>query len=426
MPRNRKFVVRVSLGALALSVLFAVALYYGVAEFRQRYPNQGVFSGARLRDSAAILLGTDVALSRYEPRPMLVVKREAVTRASYPAIDVHFHLESLPESVTPERLVQAMDAAGIDKVVNLGGLPGMFEHFASTFRDRYPDRFILFVKPDLGALGHEGGLAEQMEWLEKAVRLGARGVKLSKSFGMGQRDSHGNLIPVDDPRLDPIWELAGRLGMPVLIHTSEPAAFFEPPDFSNERYEELVAHAQFSRFGKSPSRDELMAQRERLLARHPQTHFIGAHVGMNEDDLGYAAQLLDRYPNYYVDIAAVVHALGRQPYTARRFFIRYQDRILFGTDGGFGLKADGDGWTPERLFRSYVEFLETDNEYLEYPLADIARQGRWRIYGLDLPAEVLEKIYVRNAERLIPTEAAIVERLAKTPAALNLPPTEPD
>jgi predicted TIM-barrel fold metal-dependent hydrolase len=400
------------LGATVLTLLSAIALYWSISKFNRRFPDQDIFSLARLRDSIGILLGTDVALSRYEPRPTLVLQRKAVTRASYPAIDVHFHLESLDPSITPERLVQAMDAAGIDKVVNLGGLPGVFERLASTFRDRYPNRFIMFVKPDLGALRTDGDFAAQVQWVERAIRMGARGLKFSKSFGMGQRDPSGKIIPVDDPRLDPIWELAAKTGIPVLIHTGEPAAFFDPPDLHNERYEELVTFPQYRRYGKPPSRDELMAQRERLLARHPHTNFIGAHVGMNEDDLGYASQLLDRYPNYYIDIAAVVHALGRQPYTARRFFIRYQDRILFGTDGGYGLVSDGDGWTPERYFRTYVEFLETDNEYFEYPLADIAKQGRWRVYGLDLPPDVLEKIYVRNAERLIPTEAAIAERLA--------------
>ena len=157
--------------------------------------------------------------------------------------------------------------------------------------------------------------------------------------------------------------------------------------------------------------EELFAQRERLLARHPRTNFIGAHFGMQEDDLTQVAALLDRFPNYFVDTAAVVHALGRQPVTARKFFLRYQDRILFGSDGGYGLVADGPGWTPERLFRSYIEFFETSNEYVEYPLWGTYNQGRWRIYGLDLPGEVLEKIYVSNAARLIPSREDVAQRL---------------
>jgi predicted TIM-barrel fold metal-dependent hydrolase len=419
MPRSRTFVAGVLLGASVLTVIGAGALYWSVTEFRRRFPDQDIFNTARLHDSVAILLGKDVALSRFQPRPMLVVQRQTVTRAAYPAIDVHFHLESLDPSITPERLVQAMDAAGIDKVVNLGGLPGVFEELASKFRARYPERFIMFVKPDLAGLRADDNFQKQLQWVEKAIGMGARGIKFSKSFGMGQRDASGKIIPVDDPRLDPLWDLAARAGMPVLIHTGEPAAFFARPDVHNERFEELAMLPQFRHYGKPPTREDLMSQRERLLARHPHTNFIGAHVGMNEDDLGYASYLLDKYPNYYVDIAAVVHALGRQPYTARRFFIRYQDRILFGTDGGYGLVKEGAGWTPERYFRSYLEFLETENEYFEYPLADVSKQGRWRVYGLHLPPEVLEKIYVRNAERLIPTEDAIAARLAISPSPAN-------
>ncbi len=286
-----------------------------------------------------------------------------------------------------------MDAAGIAQVVNLGGTPGEFERFTSTFAKRYPDRFIMFVKPNFGAaLQRKDGVAEQVKWVERAATMGARGIKVSKSLGMGQRDSDGRIAPVDDPRLDPIWAKAGELGMPVLIHTSDTPAFFKAPDGRNERYEEIIGNPAWSRYGKSPSHEELLAQRDRVIARHPGTIFIGAHMGMSEDNLAEVAARLDRYPNYYVDMAAVVHALGRQPVTARRFFIKYQDRILFSTDGGYGLVKQEPGWTAERLFRSYIEFLETANEYVEYPMWGAHSQGRWRIYGLDLPDEVLEKI----------------------------------
>jgi len=402
--------------ALAVVVLVATAAL-GAREFSQRYPNQGILSLERIGDGAAILLGTDIRLGRYQPEPVLVVPRESVTRAPYPVIDIHWHLESQIPAITPERLVQAMDAAGVAKIADLGGLPQLFKLAASTFAARYPDRFILFVKPDMAAAvsdpnGLESGVAAQVRWIEEAAALGAQGMKISKSLGMGQFDREGRLLAVDDPRLDPLWAKAGQLGMPVLIHTADTEAFFHPADARNERYEEMLGNPEWSRYGKLPSRDELFAQRERLLVRHPGTNFIGAHMGMQEDDLAKVGALLDRYPNYFVDIAAVVHALGRQPVTARSFFIRYQDRIVFGTDGGYGLVAQQPGWTPERLFQSYFEFLETSNEYVEYPMWGAHNQGRWRIYGLDLPAEVLEKIYVRNAERLIPTREAVAQRLA--------------
>lgn len=401
------------LGIPAVAMVLA-AIIAGWSLFTHRYPNQAVFSASRLGDSATILLGTDVRLTQFHPGTFLKVKRDKVDRAAFPVVDIHFHLESLPPDVTPERLVQAMDAVGVKQIVNLGGLPGMFEHFAEAFYKKYPDRIIMFVKPEVAAIAKEGGIQEQVEFLRKAARMGARGLKLSKSLGLGHRDASGKLVTVDDPRLDPIWTEAGRLGLPVLIHTADPTAFFEKPDKNNERYQELLQNPQWSYYGRPgyPTKEQLMQQRERLLARHPNVNFIGAHLGMDEDDLDAAAKLLDKYPNYNVDMSSTVHAIGRQPYSARRFFLKYQDRILFGTDGGFALQARGNGWTPERMFRSYFEFVETDNEYIEYPLADITHQGNWKVYGIDLPDEVLEKIYFRNAERLLPTEAAVKERLA--------------
>lgn len=406
---------RALLGLIAVTLLAGLAL--GAREFRQKYPYQGLFDAERIGDAAAILLGKDIRLGRYQPEPVLAVEREEVSRASHPVIDVHWHLESQTADITPERLVAAMDAAGVARIVDLGGLPKEFKQAAATFVARYPDRFVLFVKPDFAAAAHdargyEAGIAEQVRWIDEAARLGAQGIKISKSLGMGQVDDEGRLLAIDDPRLDPLWNRAGELGLPVLIHTGDPEAFFRKPDGRNERFEEILANPKWARYGKPPSLEELFAQRERLVARHPRTVFIGAHFGMHEDTLAQAGVLLDRFPNYYVDTAAVVHALGRQPVTAREFFIRYQDRIVFGTDGGYGLVAQGPGWTPERLFRSYFEFLETDNEYMEYPMWGAQNQGRWRIYGLGLPDEVLAKIYSGNAERLIPSRETVAQRLA--------------
>lgn len=399
-----------------LGVVIAVlaALAMGVHLFNVRYPNQAVFDRARLADSIAILFGTDARLTKFNPEPFLKIERASIERAAYPAIDIHFHLESLPPDVTPEVLIKGMDAAGIAKVTNLGGLPGMFEQFAETFRDKYPDRIILFVKPDIAAIAHEGGIAEQVEWIRKAARMGAQGMKFNKSLGLGHRDATGKLVHVDDPRLDPIWEEAARLGFPIVLHIADNIAFFEKPDINNERYTELVQNPQWSYYGRPgfPTFEELMKERETLLQRHPNTIIIGAHMGCNEDDLAYVGYMLDKYPNYYVDMSSVVQGLGRQPINARKFFIKYQDRILFGSDGGFMLASGGDGWTTERMFRSYEEFLETDNEYIKIPLADITHQGYWRVYGLKLPPEVLEKLYVRNAEKLIPTRETVLARLA--------------
>ncbi len=396
-------------------VVAALATTLGLGWFvlNQRYPNQALFDAGHWQDGLAIVLGKDIRLSKYQPEPLLKVSRETVKRAAYPAVDAHFHLESLPPEITAERLVAAMDVAGIAKVVHLGSLPNNLEQYVRKFRDPYPDRFVMFARPDFNAaFGRDDGVQRQVDWIEVAARLGARGLKVQKSLGTFVKDSTGRLVGVDDPRLDPIWKKAGELGMPVLIHTGDPTAFFMAPDAHNERLEEMLEYPGWVQYGKGPAKDELIAQRDRLVARHPETNFIGAHMGSSEDDLARVADLLDRYPNYFVDMASVVHALGRQPGTAREFFIRYQDRILFGTDGGYALQTGGDGWTPERYFRSYIEFLETSNEYMEYPLWGINKQGRWRVYGLNLPPEVLEKIYFRNAERLIPSDEAMAERLA--------------
>jgi predicted TIM-barrel fold metal-dependent hydrolase len=409
---------------MLLALLAGVVLVetYAVYRFQKTYPRSDLFDASRYGASGAILLGKDATLSSFDPVPLIKLEHRDIEKAAVPVIDVHFHFESMPVGMPPARLVEAMDAAGVEQVVNLGGVEKLFEQFATQFRDAYPGRFILFVKPDPDALLKSDGVAREVAWLKRAASLGAQGIKENKSFGMGQRDASGKRIPVDDARLDPYWELAGKLRWPVLIHTGEPKSFWLPVDSHNERYQELLANPAWSVHGKpdTPPFEELMAQRERLLAKHPGTNFVGAHFGMNPDDLAYASQLLDKYPNYYLDMSSVVSELGRQPYSTRRFFIKYQDRILFGTDGGYGLE-DRSGWTPERLFRSYFEFLETENEYIEYPMQSVTKQGSWRVYGLGLPAEVLEKVYRGNALRLIPSVEEVRQRYAELEAAAPAP-----
>jgi predicted TIM-barrel fold metal-dependent hydrolase len=400
------------LAGLALAGVGVVAVTGVVYKLQKTYPRLDVYDAERWSDGVALLLGSEAALSRFDPVPTLKVDNRSVARARFPAIDVHFHLESLPPAVDADMLVKYMDETGIAQVVNLGGVESMFLDFKQRYYDKYPDRFIQFVKPDPNALMKPDGVAREIDWLKRAAALGARGVKENKSFGLGQRDEQGRRITVDDARLDPYWELSGKLGWPVLIHTGEPKSFWLPVDVHNERYQELLKHPEWSLEGKEvASFEDLMAQRERLIAKFPGTNFIGAHFGMNPDDLGYAASMLDRFPNYYVDMSSVVSELGRHPYSTREFFIKYQDRILFGTDGGYALYP-GSRTDAPAMYRSYFEFLETDNEYIEYPKASITKQGNWRVFGIDLPEEVLEKVYVTNAQRLIPSEADVKARLA--------------
>ena len=233
------------------------------------------------------------------------------------------------------------------------------------------------------------------------VTMGAQGLKVIKNLGLEIRDPSGNLVPIDAPRFDPIWDRAGELKIPVLMHLTDPTPFFYPVDRYNERYEELREFPSWSYFGPEfPKKETLLLQREHLLEKHPKTIFIFPHMADNPENLSYIGYLLDKYSNLYVDFSSRLPELGRQPYTARKFFIKYQDRILFGSDGGYGLDPKGS-WPAERYFRTYFEFLETSNEYFEYPLFGIQKQGGWRIYGIDLPDSVLEKIYYKNAEKIL-------------------------
>jgi predicted TIM-barrel fold metal-dependent hydrolase len=200
---------------------------------------------------------------------------------------------------------------------------------------------------------------------------------------------------VDDERLSPIWDAAGELDLPVLIHVADPVAFFDPIDETNERWEELGEHPDWAFTSPPfPSFMDIMNGFKNLVTRHDSTTFIGAHVGCYGENLGWVGQMLKDCPNYYIDISARLGELGRQPYTARKFFIEYQDRILFGSDMG----PDLDG------YRLYYRFLETDDEYFNYNTSDVPLQGRWNVCGLYLPDEVLKKVYSENARRVLKLE----------------------
>lgn len=387
----------VLLGSIVVGYLLVAYVFY----VRARFPDNLLLRPSRYVALLHILLGNTIPLTEYEPRPGLIVPQHEVMRARYPAIDVHFHLASMV-NISAEALVRVMDATGIAKVVNMDGLPREFDTFKKDFYDKYPDRFVMFARIELAELfASPDGVDQQVALFEKAVRSGAAGVKVTKGLGMGIKDASGTLVRVDDPRLDPIWTKAGELGIPVLLHVADATPFFDAVDRFNERYDELKEHSDWSAHGPGfPAKKDVLAQRDNVLGRHPGTIFIGAHVGMSLEDLAYASEVLSRFPNYYVDIASSLHELGRQPYTARDFFIKHQDRILFGTDGGFALDSPPE-WPAERFFRTYFRFLETRDEYFEYPLWGINKQGRWRIYGIGLPDDVLKKIYYQNAARIL-------------------------
>jgi predicted TIM-barrel fold metal-dependent hydrolase len=290
-------------------------------------------------------------------------------------------------------------------MVNLtGGTGAGLANSIKQFETAAPGRFLTFTEPSWSRLSERGFPEMQAAQIEAAKNAGARGLKVLKTLGLflRERGKEGPLVKVDDPRFDPMWDACGRLGLPVAIHVSDPQAFFLPTDRYNERYEELSNHPDWSFHGRDyPSNAEILEARNRVFARHPKTQFIVLHVGNNAEDLGYVSESLDRFKNTVVEIGARVGELGRQPRTARRFFDRYQDRILFGTDAvPRGVQTPQQVFGDE-LYEIYYRFLETEDEYFDYAPAPVPPQGRWRIYGLGLPEAILKQVYHDNAARVL-------------------------
>jgi predicted TIM-barrel fold metal-dependent hydrolase len=345
-------------------------------------------------------------LRDFHPRSMLHVPAHEVLRAKFPVIDVHQHVDDargIGDHIPPKRLIQIMDATNVKKIVILTGMWGdKLQKVIDELVKPYPDRFIVFTQIDFSKIGDANFSDEMVQQLDDAVSRGARGLKQLKDLGLQDRDTSGKLIAVDDPRLDPIWEECGRLGIPVAIHTTDPEAFFTPVDGNNERYDELMENPSWSFYGKGlPSKQEILAQRDRMFAKHPQTKFIALHMANWPENLDYVANLLDTHPNVYVEFGAREAELGREPRRAREFFIKYQDRIMFGAD----FTAE------EEMYRNHFRWLETNDEYFDY--FGYPGQGRWKIYGMALPDGVLEKIYHLNAEKLFAEYRGLPARAAK-------------
>jgi predicted TIM-barrel fold metal-dependent hydrolase len=360
--------------------------------------------------------GRNLALDQFRPVPTLKVASHPLTRAKFPVVDVHTHmrykigLKRAWQNV--DDFVEAMDRNNIAVCVSLDGRLGdeLDEHLKLLWT-KHRDRFVVFANIDWRGNGKKDDpstwdcqrpdFARRMAIsLKKAKEQGASGLKLFKSFGLGHRNADGSLIANDDPRWDPIWKACGELGLVVLIHTADPAAFFLPIDERNERWEELHRHPDWSFFGdKFPSRDELLSARNRVIARHSETTFIGAHLANNPEDLAEVSKWLDAYPNLFVEPSSRIGELGRQPYTARKFFIKYQDRILLGTDGPW----------PETRLSLYWRFFETRDENFPYSEKPFPPQGFWNIHGLGLPDDVLQKLYHENAAKIIPGVKSRVE-----------------
>ena len=357
-----------------------------------------------------------LSLDDFQPKSALHVPEHRVERPRFPVIDFHTHLtwsgktadgradaEAITAIAPASDVLAVMDRKSVRRMVNLtGGRGAGLTETIARFDASHAGRFVSFTEPWWSRASDPGYPSFQAAEIERAHRAGARGLKVLKTLGLYLRDRTGALVAVDDARFDPMWETCAALKLPVAIHVADPEAFFTPIDRFNERYEELSHHPDWSFHGRDfPSFTALIEARDRLFARHPRTRWVALHVGHHAEDLADVARMLDRFPQVSVDIGARIGELGRQPRASRRFFDRYQDRILFGTDA-----VPNGHETPQQIFGDplyeiYYRFLETEDEYFDYAPAPVPPQGRWRIYGIGLPEAILKQVYHDNAARLL-------------------------
>lgn len=349
----------------------------------------------------------DLKLRDWRPEPKLVVPSHPVDRARLPAVDAHNHLgrwlsawvSDAPDAWTvPDvsDLISLMEACNLRAIVNLDGRWGTeLEENLDRYDRAHPGRFATCCHVDWGAALASGDIGRTAAAsLRASVAAGAKGIKVWKDLGLHVRDAAGELILPDDPRLAPLWEAAADLAVPVFIHTADPVAFFDPIDERNERYEQLHAHPEWSFADPSfPPFERLIDALEGLVSANPDTTFVGVHVGGYAENLGRVGSMLDAYPNYHVDLAARVAEVGRQPRAARELILAHPDRVLFGIDE----------FPPAREnYAIYFRFLETADEGFAHSTEDVPLMGRWTVSGIDLPDEVLAKVYQDNALRIVP------------------------
>lgn len=346
-----------------------------------------------------------MSFEEYEPRSMLVVPEHPLTRAKYPFVDVHNHQNDMAPAKLKE-LVADMDKLNMAVMVNLSGRgfrrvqkpdgtttfglddSEQLKMAVENAKATAPGRFVVFTNIDFNGIGEPGWTEKAVKELEQDVKNGAGGLKIFKSLGLGIKDAGGKRVPVDDPRLDPIWAKCGELKIPVLIHSGDPAAFWLPQDENNERWLELKQFPDRYRHGKEPSWEQVMNEQFNVFRKHPKTNFISAHMAWLGSDLARLGKLLDEIPNMYTEIGAIIYDPGRQPRFAREWFTKYQDRVLFGKDI----------WAPKEYY-CYFRVLETADEYFDYYRK---RHAFWKLYGLELPDNVLKKLYYQNALRILP------------------------
>lgn len=328
-------------------------------------------------------------IEEYSPKSTLIVPEHPVKRSKYPFIDVHNHQFDMPIKNLP-KLVSEMDSLNMAFMINLSGFRGLYlRKSLENIKKNAPTRFGLFLNIDFEDIDDKFFSETQVALIDSAVKAGVVGLKVYKSLGLTSKDNKGARIAINDIRLDPIWKACGDNNIPVLIHSGEPASFWNPKDKFNERWLELRQKPNRYRDPEiNPSFEEVIAEQHDVFRKHPNTTFINAHLGWMGNDLDRLGEHLDLYPNVLTEIGAVLAEIGRQPIRAKQFFTTYQDRILFGKDS-YNISE----------YYTYFRVLETNDEYFEYYRK---RHAHWRMYGLALPDSVLKKLYYKNALKLFP------------------------
>ena len=331
-----------------------------------------------------------ISFEDYNPKSTLVVSSNEIKRAKYPFIDIHNHQFDMPVKDLSD-LVSEMDSLNMAFMVNLSGFRGQYLKMClDNIKKNAPERLGVFVNLNWENIDSDTFLENNIKILRDAKKDGAIGLKVYKSLGLTDKDSNGNRIAVNDPRIDPIWEECGKLGFPVLIHSADPASFWKPKDKNNERWLELKQKPnRYRNPALFPSFESIIAEQHNVFEKHPKTTFINAHLGWMGNDLDRLSSHLDKYPNVVTEIGAVLAELGRQPKRARKFFIDHQDKILFGKDA-----------YNQQEYYTYFRVLETEDEYFDYYRK---RHAFWKMYGLGLPDSILKKVYYKNALRILPS-----------------------
>lgn len=336
-------------------------------------------------------LNDKMDFEEYDPPSSLVVPEHKLTRAKFPFIDVHNHQWSMA-GPDLDNLIKEMDKLNMAVMVNLSGRgrgsAEQLNNSLESIKKNYPKRFIVFTNIEFSAIDDPQWTERTVRQLEEDVKRGANGLKIYKNLGMTAKDGRGNRIRVDDPRIDPVWAKCGELGIPVLIHSADPKQFWQPIDNQNERWLELKLHPGRRHDNDPVKWETILEEQHNMFKKHPKTKFINAHLGWYGSDLAKLGKLMDEIPNMYTEIGAVIAELGRQPRAAKAFFTKYQDRVVFGKDS----------WVPDE-YSTYFRVLETADEYFPYHKR---YHAFWRMYGLELPDDILKKIYYKNALKLIP------------------------